>query len=412
MRPFSKRGNAVMAVMMGTTLITFVALSVDIGLVRVARSQLRVAADSAALAAAASLDGTEDGLRAAEAAASALASAHAVLGGPVTLDGTGVVFGRHDEAGEFVEETEPSDVDAIQIRLTPRDVKGVFASAIFSTQSITVSSRVAARRPAGDGPANSSTCFLPIAVPDCHVTGLAEGLNPEPLVLHMGEATPFTPAEQQVADTLKATLATFEEVYGETYVATMEDLLAESLWPGGVPPSTIAWARPDQAPEDVWISEQVADRCSGGVIEVGELVYVDDNVREDALSAVVDVLNNRGGTDPDEWIDNVGSPTHDGVTGNLPWNTAVDDSAWTNTLQGPVALVQADGCEAPTFDGPLTVTGIAWGALYEARTDGDVTNLWLQLDLVGEYEVWGGVDEESVGKNVLGKGAARYARNP
>ncbi|MEM6928156.1 MAG: pilus assembly protein TadG-related protein [Myxococcota bacterium] len=401
-----------MVVMMLTTLLGFTAMAVDIGMVGVGRAQVQVAVDAASLAAAGRLDGTESGLVAAARTAAEVAAAHQVLGTPIAIEPDGIVLGRYDEdGGSVVEETEAALVDAVQIRLLPHDITTSFAAVAFDTRSVAVAAQVTARRAAGHGPARSTTCFLPIAVPDCNVSGLAEGTNPPPLQIHMGERTPFTADEQRTADLLRASLDAFEAVYGAEYVAAMEDILADSLWPGGVPPSTVGWARPEQAPDATWLEAQILDRCTGGAIVVGETVFVSEDTFADALDDIVDVLDERSSVASEPWIDGIATPGRDGVTGNLLWNSAVDERAWGHTMQGAVALVAADDCDEPTFDGPLEVTGIAWGALYDARTSGSATNLWLQVDVVNAYEVWGDVDEDGLG-NVMGKSKARFAGAP
>lgn len=412
MRTRSRRGNVIMVLMTFTALLGFTAISVDIGIVMVARAQLQVAADAAVLAATGHLDGTEEGLTAAAEAAAMLASEHSMLGSALSVDASQIELGHYDEdTGAFIETNDPLEVDAIQIQLTPHEIRTPFAASLFEAQPISIATASMARRPSGAGPAKSSTCFLPIAVPDCHVTGLAEGVNPPPLRLYLGERPVFTPAEQRTADLLRATLDSFEVQHGADYVAAMEELLAPFLWPGGIPPSDIAWSRPLEGSNTAWLQAQIADRCAGGVIKVDEVVYVDETSQPDVLTDIVSVLNDRSLLSPDPWLDGISSPGRDGVTGNLPWNSSIEDRSLGNTLQGPVALVAADNCEEPTFDGPLTVTGIAWGAIYDARTTGDAPNLWVQLDLTNEYEIWGSIDDEALG-NVLGRGMARYTRSP
>lgn len=407
-----RRGNALFIITVLTTMIGFTAMSVDIGLVTVAQSQLQVAADAAALAAAGSLDGTAEGLEAAAEAAAEIASEHSFLGNRLSVRPSDVELALFDEeTGTLVPTADALEADAVRITLQPQRVTTSFASVAFGVTHASVQVSTVARRPSGAGPAASSTCFLPVAVPDCHVTGVAEGENPPPIRLHIGTRTPFTPAEAHLAGLLRTTLDALELTYGAEYVATLEEILAPHLWPGGVPPSDFGWARPEVAVDESWLDTNLAGRCDAGEIIVGELVELDEADHGDVLTDILDILDDRGAVAPDPWLPDIALPVRDGVSGNLLWSSDVAVDAWGNTMQGPVALVDAGDCGAPTVTGPLTVTGIAWGAIYDVKTTGPARNLWLQLDLVNEYDVWGDVAEDGLG-NVLGRGVARFARVP
>ena len=405
-----RRGNAILVGLTLTTMIGFTAISVDFGLIGLTRAQLQVAADAAALAAARELDGTADGLLAADAAATAMAARHSVLGAPLDLSDDALVLGHLDaDTNTVITALDVEDVDAIRITTSPRDVNTSFAAVAFGVQSVPVSAIAVAARPAGAGPARSTVCFLPLAVPDCHVSGAAEGENPAPLKLHMGTRTPFTAEEERLAGLLRTTIDGFATQYGDAYAAAMEDILSPYLWPGGVPPSTMAWGRPDLAVDEAYLQASFADRCGQGEVEVGGTLVVDESEHGTALDDLVALLEDRTAVAPDPWLDGVAAPGRDGVTGNLLWNSAIAEHAWGGTMQGPVALVDAGSCDEPTVTGSLEITGIAWGAIYDVRTTGAATNVWLQLDLVNDYEIWGDVDPDGLG-NVLGRGRARMTQ--
>lgn len=408
----ARRGNAVLVVMSLTALLGFTAMAVDLGLVIVAQAQVQVASDAVAHAAASALDGTSDGVSAAAAAASAVAAHHTVLGDTLSLGVDDVTVGRWDDDLGLVEETDPRLVDAVEVRLDAVRVYTAFASVSFGITDVGVATSTLTRRPALAGPARSTSCYLPLAVPACHLDGLAEGENPGPLQVHMGTRTPFSPAEQALADTLHAWLALIKGWDGGSYYQLYRQMWAPYLWPGGVPPSTVAWARPEIAPDDAWVGLQVVERCDSAVIEIGDLLVANDTDVPNALDTLADVLNDVDATAPDPWLVGFAVPVRDRISANYWDESEVLDATWTNAIQGPVPLVEVDDCEEPTWDdGSFEIVGFTWAAIYDVKSATAPNNVWVQLDVVTEYGTWGEVDPDGTG-NLLGRGTARLEDAP
>jgi hypothetical protein len=155
----------------------FMALALNVGLVMNTRGQLQNASDSAALAAAGSLDGTQNGLNTARQMALNYSSSHAVTGQSVVIDsGSDVVFGRwhfKDEAGwperSFEVLSDPLLIDAVRITNGRDDTGshnsalGVFFSNWLGREKVSVPSNAVA---IGRG-AHNEDCPLPFVLPSC-----------------------------------------------------------------------------------------------------------------------------------------------------------------------------------------------------------------------------------------------------
>jgi Flp pilus assembly protein TadG len=172
-------------------LFGFFALAFNVGLMMDSRTELQNASDSAALAAARSLNGTASGLTAARKSAYDFSMKHTTYGVPITID-TGsadLTFGRwhlsaaeclfgssgHD-CFESISTTEPRKITAVKIR-NGRDggshnapLELVFGSFVGSTTANVRSAAVAV----GGGPAAPS-CVLPLAVAECSIVNSSTG---------------------------------------------------------------------------------------------------------------------------------------------------------------------------------------------------------------------------------------------
>ena len=249
-------------------------------------------------------------------------------------------------------------------------------------------------------------------MPACHLDGLADGENPEPLQVNMGTRTPFSPAEQALADTLHAWLEMIRDWDGGSYYHLYRQMWAPYLWPGGVPPSTVAWARLDAAPDDAWVNTQVLTRCDSDVIEIGDFLVANDTEMTTTLDTITGVLNDVESTAPDPWLTDFPVPARDWVSANYWSDSEIQEATWTNTLQGPVALVDVEDCDDPTWeDGSFEIVGFTWAAIYDVKSLASPKNVWVQLDVVTEYGTWGEVDPDGEG-NLLGRGTARFEDAP
>jgi len=356
----NRRGNATRVVMVFGTLLGFSALSIDVGLIRVAGTEIQVTLDAAALSAASVLNGTDAGITRARAVAVDIASRNNVLGNGVIIPSTTVEV-AHWDRGTGVYDVydlgvdDPALVNAVRIVHQPPSFSPGLGAVAFGAVGYTVQARSMAFRPLNAGPAGDSDCFLPLAIPDCHLASAPLGANPPPMKFT------FSPT----------------------------------------PTDAIAWGSPAGNPNSAWIQSQLLDPCASGNVEVGDPIFVNEGVHDSALQTVRDIIN---GSSTDTWDPVYGpAPLRDGITGNDPLNSEV--TRWGFVLEGPVALVDAGAdCSAVSFVGSLPTTGIGWAVVYDVMSAGGDKNLWIQIDTVGQHSVQGGVDEAATGLNVLGKG--------
>lgn len=367
MRPqqVGRRGNAMVVVLMLGTLLGFSALSVDVGMIRVADTQLQAAVDAAALSGVQRLDGTEAGITAAINTAIAVAAENGMLGEPVVLTAAEVVVGEYyADTGQFVpyDGVEPKRVNAIRIDHTPPDVDAALGAVAFGQVGYTVSARAMAQRPWAAGKAKTSNCFLPIAVPDCWLNGVPMGTNPPP----------------------------FQWTWSPS------------------PSDQIGWADPDNNPNTSEIARQFNGQCANGEIEVGQPIEVANGQNNSILDLIGDILNDSTPVEPEAWDSALLGPVpgRAAPTGNAPAQSDVHAPYWGNTIQGPVALIDnGSSCTGMGFTGSKTMTGIAWAVIYDVKSGGSGgKNIFVQLDLKTPREIFGEVDDDVKGVNVFGTG--------
>lgn len=347
-----------MVVLMFGTLLGFTALSVDIGLIRVAATEMQASLDSASLSGAGELDGTLGGIERARTTAFEIAALNLVLRNPVTLSDQNVEIGTYDAALDtftlFSAGDDPLPVNAVRIVHVAPPLAPVLGGVAFGVRAYPLAGSTLAIRPRAAGPAGSSECFLPLAIPDCHLAGVAPGTNPKPLTFT------FNPS----------------------------------------PTDSIAWGNPAANPNTSFISDQLADPCAGENVEVGDLMQVNEGVHNAANHTIADILNGAS-PDPTFW-DNAlyGAPPLQDPS------SAVSLATYgRNTLEGPIALVDGGtDCSAVSFSAAMRVTGIGYAIIVDVVEAGADKKIVVQLDLVNPHEVFGTVDEDASGKNVLATG--------
>ena len=362
--PSSRRGNAAFSALTLGAVVGFGALAVDIGLVRVARTQLQTSLDAAALSGAQELDGTGAGIAAAQASAFQYAAVNTVLRQPVQLSANDVEIGVWDAAADtfapWSAGEDPGPVNAVRITHAVPPVYPSLAAVAFGAGKMAVEATSVALRETGAGPAGDTQCFLPFAIPSCHLAALPEDSNPQP----------------------------FKFTFAPT------------------PTDKIAWGDPSNNPTSSDVRDQLLGQCDEGRIQIGDTMYVNEGGHTSALHALGDILNNRTTAPVEAWDPEVfGSmPARDGVDANLPKNSGVSNKNWGTTLQGPVALIDGGAdCNAVAFPGEYPITGFAWAVVYDVQDTSTGKNVFMLLDVVAEHEIWGEVDEGgSPDQNVTG----------
>jgi hypothetical protein len=254
-------------------------------------------------------------------------------------------------------------VNAVRIATSGADVVPMLGHFVFGTDALAVHATSLAQRELGSGPIGSSDCFLPFAIPDCHLAGLAPGTNPEPMAFTMSPS----------------------------------------------PTDSIAWGDPDHNPNTNDTRDQLVGQCANGDVAVGDPLYVNEGNHTSALKTLGDVLNQKTTATTTPWNASLygALPPRNGTTANLPSKSSVTAANWGTTLQGPVALVDAGtNCAAVAFTGSKPITGFAWAVVYDTANSGSTKNVWIQLDVTSPHETWGDVDETAKGTNVTGVGDA------
>ncbi len=354
----------VLGLSMGT-LLGFSALAVDIGMVRAAKTQLQVGVDAAVLGGVGYLDGTQAGVDLARSHTPVLAAHNDVLQQPISLGADDVQVGIYDPLSTpafqvYVDGVhDPGEVNAVRVDHQPPNVRPGIAGIAFGRTGMTIDARAMAVRHKSAGPLKNSACFLPIAIPECALTGVPAGTNPAPMRVQ------FSPA----------------------------------------PTDNVAWADIDNHPNTNELRNQLEGPCTNGVLEVGNTIHVSNGQNNAVLHKIADILNDNTSVAPEGWPTDVLGPVlaRDGVHANTSGSSAVSSSNFGNIIQGPIPIVDA-GCPNPSFTGEPEITGIAWAVLYDVDKKGGDKNIWVQLDFTTPFDIFGDVDPDATGPNTLGYG--------
>lgn len=364
-RPVHKRrrGNATIVVISFGVLLGFTALALDVGLIRLVDTELQAALDSASLSAVSELDGTDDGITRAHATAINIAAQNLVLGAPVSLVASDVVIGAYDRATDTFDPYDAGDdtqlVNAVRVNHTLPPVAAIMSQIPFGVSSHTRAGRSMSLRDFAGKPASSTSCFLPLAIPDCHLAGVPLGSNPPPMTFT------FSPS----------------------------------------PTDAIAWADPAGNPSSAAIQSRIVDPCSA-TIETGDPIYVNEGVHNVALQTIKDIINGVGPVGRSSW--DVAS--YGGIMAQ-DIDSTVNPADYTHTFEGPVAIVDGGtDCSAVSFTGTLPITGIGWAVIYDVSDQGGNKFLKIQLDLVKPHDIWGETDDDATGPNVTAPSPPALAR--
>lgn len=332
----ARRGNvAVIIALSLTILLAFAAVVIDVGYGRLVQRQLQDAADAAALAAAARLDGTAAGVADARATAEWIASENKAAGAAVSIDGdVDVVLGDWDkDAGTFTESTDPTDIDAVQVHAGIAELGLFVAPVALDRQSIPVSVR--SRVFVDHGGAGSAECFIPIGMPACLVDRYTlDGL-------------------QDV--TLKVN-------------------------PPGI--DNVGYARPGASPNASWLRSQIGDCTASGEIGVGDMLGLQNGTVTSALAEFVPaIVNSTTRWDTAKW-------------GALPARnsrSSIPVASYGKTYEGIVPVFDGGSSycrnSGGSFNGMAPIKGFVWGAIYEVINNGPASNrtLRMRLDFTREY---------------------------
>lgn len=384
---FDQRGNAAVTAMAILPMMGFCALVIDIGALQLAKTELQIASDAAALAGVAYLDDTDVGLERAIRAAQEYATSNTALGQHVKLTQEQIVPGYFDpETERFISSDDPTIVNALLIEADAGQIPTMFASAAFGKHFMSTRVESLARRGGYQG-AGEVDCFLPIAIPDCYLS--REGI--ESLAIRMTSAN--------------------------------ED--------------NAGWARINESPNAAYVKDQILGTCSSGPASIDDLVGLQNGQITSAMAALQQVLEaSETPWDEARWgplPPQMGTMGEDGdcqtsqeevcetkngkVTckmedvltcsgvvvenGKYAVSTIAPDR-YGRVYQGPIILFEtpAGTCGADTqFNGFAQITGFAWAVLYDIDSTGSEKDIRMKLDFTHEHDIGtrsGGLDANVV----------------
>lgn len=330
----ARRGNVAIKVALSMTVtMGMAAISVDLGFARVVRVELGNAAEAAAHAGAAQLDGTDAGVVAARTTAILVGNQHRAGGTPVELTSSDVVTGIWDaDAGTFTPSSVAESVNAVRVDAARPELGLFFAPVAFAQDTVSVgASAVALASHTGAGEVE---CFLPMAIPQCH---LDEGLE------------------------------------SAGYVDFKVN-----------PPSedNIGWARPSGTPNAAWTRDQIGNCEADGSAAIGDSVGLQNGTIPNAINAMVDAM--------------VASDTtwETPALGTIPGQrlgSELTSEQYGRTLEGPVFVFDGgdEYCNGGgQFNGTEVITGFAWAVVYDVENNGAAQErtMYVRIDTVREHD--------------------------
>jgi len=349
-----RRGAAKVSALAIVPILGFTAMVVDLGLLDVSKGELQAAIDATAIGAVGYLDGTTGGAELAVTEAINLAAMNTVLGDALVLTADDVQVGIYDADTDVftaVDPTiypEPEAINTVVIDPGDRQMNTVIAH-IFGADTLTVPARATrVHRASGHAIAGTSACYLPFAIPDCHIPETLPGTNPAPLKLSWAS--------------------------GDT--------------------NLFGWTNRDAQPSAININAQLDAPCDDyDHVMMGDATTLNTLQAPGALTKMAAILNGIDTVTPDTWPTDMGAvPARDGVAANLAANSMVGSPTYGNVIQGIVPLVAAGTCAAPDVTDELAVTGFAWAVIYDVSDTPGQENVWLQLDLINQHDIWGRPD--------------------
>lgn len=368
-RPFGGAGSSsrrgAIAVMMALVLLVvmgFAALVIDMGYARLVQAQLQATADAAAMAGAARLDQTADGLTDARDTAVAVAALNKVRGSAVTLDGNsgnlsggGVVTGIWDGT-TFTPSLEAEDVNAVQVNLADDSMTAMFSRVAWDNETL----QAAATSTALQGlelSAGGVSWYLPFGIADCQfetwegeeLVDMTFRLNPDGADNTGWTAIGATPSAAWASDHLEASLICMQDWYA---------------------------------------TGEVSSECPTG--EASTTASTSNGEIADGLHTI------------DQLIESSNIPWDSSVWGTLPaqnLKSSIAKPKYGNVIFGPFPVIDAsdDYCSSAggKWNESFEVVGFVWGAIYDVKTTGSPKNIWVRIDPTSEYDVgthWGGGD--------------------
>ncbi|MFZ5479452.1 MAG: pilus assembly protein TadG-related protein [Myxococcota bacterium] len=315
-----RTGNTALIVSLGlTALLGFGALAVDVGSLRFTQSRLQLAAEAGAHAGAARLDGTEDGVSGAFAEGDRLSGANLPpqIGG--AAPGTEVEVGRWEDGEGFASTADADEANAVRVHVRTDTARLFFAPAAFGRREAAVgATATVVRRREGAG---SAGCVLPLAIPQC-------------LVDHYG--------------------------------AERIDEIELRLNPAGT--DSAGWALPGSVVSASRLKAQLETCTQSGTVSVGDTLSLQSGTDASVIADVVDRMYDASTA----WRTDAWGAIPPRMSGS-----AVGPSRYGETLEGAVLIFDGGpGYCAGTggsFTGSATITGFAWGAIFDAKSGAGAT---------------------------------------
>jgi len=335
--PGPRRGSiAVLFAVSLVVLLGFGALVVDVGYMRIVEAQLKNAADASSHAATQLLDGTDEGVEAARSVAMELARRNKANGKSVSLDANtagltdgGLVLGEYDfEAQDFYPDGEVEDLNSARVSVDDSAVQAAFSSLAFGREGLRAEAVTTSARPVGGG-AGGVECFLPLAVPSCTFDEHPEG----------------------------------EWNTIEFHFSSAND-------------DNLGWGYIGEHPNASNVGDQLADCQDHGEVTVDDIVHLNNGVITSALKSLTSLVS----TSPTSWDADLWGPMPE-------QDDASDVSNYGGTWERPLIIFDADDCSNLGFTHSETITGFAWGVVYDVSWKGSDKMVKMRIETMEERDI-------------------------
>jgi hypothetical protein len=326
-----RRGNAVVSVLTIIAITGFAALVIDLGYTRMVHYQLQAAADAAAHAGPAYLDGTSSGLTRAGNAAVSVGEANDANGTAVDLTyvsaNTGSVqtgtwnYDNHT----FTASTNAANVDAIYVITRATGLNAFFSAVAFDNDSMSTSASAIAVKPPTQLP-GAVDCFLPLAVPLCSIQAHSA-----------------------------STLANYDFSFST----------------GGTDNSS--WGDLYTHPTTTTVRNLLNNCEVEGEAEVGDRAYLNNGQIAAGLSAIATAIGNS----TTRWNTSTLGTQPARMSGS-----AISATNYGKTIEGPVLVFDqgSQRCNSINYVQSYPLVGFAWGVVYDVKTTGNPKTTKLRIN--------------------------------
>ncbi|TVQ89250.1 MAG: hypothetical protein EA397_15875 [Deltaproteobacteria bacterium] len=381
-----RRGNAITNVGIIIGGLMFSALVIDLAWSWAHVARVQYLNDAVATAAASRIDGTDEGIAAAYIAAeevmrtndyfgrsayeslygSSVELEFAIYEPPESEEGSTLPRAAFDESFLFpidlgtASEDDVALINTVRVTSSDNAISPFFATAMFGAGDMAAASRSTAVW--GRDGAGSTSCYIPMTVPDCYFTG--DQLNDyaqQDFVIRNNNRN-NCPASKDECDESET------DELAEDFAGTRR----------------MGWGYLEGNTGAAYLTGVIQGGCDNDLAKVGDPIGLDNGIKQSTLSALDAELSSSTTT-----FDPLMNPPPAGVNNE------------TKTFEAPIFVFNGgpEFCSegGAQWNGTYEITGIAWGVVYDVQTTGNAHSRYAAIRL--DFARWHDMGLDGGGPN-------------